>query len=110
MRVRLWVLDSGRNFGRPWATLCVSLHETGRTRFDTPHPRGDTPSSEPRNREGQGMDWGTIGVIAGIQVGLFAWLKWDITKLSDRLGIVERDVSYLRGRLDGPPDIPPARG
>ena len=52
------------------------------------------------------MDWGTIGTIAGIQVGLFAWLKWDISKLSDRLGIVERDVSYLRGRLDGPPDTP----
>ena len=59
------------------------------------------------------MDWGTIGTIAGIQLALFAWLKWDISKLGDRLGIVERDVSYLRGRLDGPPagmDSPPARG
>ena len=51
-------------------------------------------------------DWGTIVAIAGIQVGLFAWLKWDISKLGDRLGIVERDVSYLRGRLDGSPDTP----
>ena len=49
------------------------------------------------------MDWGTIGTIAGIQLALFAWLKWDISKLGDHLGIVERDVSYLRGRLDGPP-------
>lgn len=49
------------------------------------------------------MDWETIAAIAAIQVALFAWLKWDISKLSDRLGIVERDVSYLRGRLDGPP-------
>ena len=62
---------------------------------------------------GSGMDWGTIGTIAGIQLALFAWLKWDISKLSDRLGIVERDVSWLRGRLDGSPagmDSPPARG
>jgi len=56
------------------------------------------------------MDWGTIIAMAGIQVGLFAWLKWDIAKLGDRIGIVQRDVSYLRGRLDGPPDFPPARG
>ena len=50
------------------------------------------------------MDWGTIGAIAGIQVGSVAWLKRDISKLNDRLGVVERDVSYLRGRLDRPPD------
>jgi len=56
------------------------------------------------------MDWGTIIAMAGIQIGLFAWLKWDIAKLGDRIGIVERDMSYLRGRLDGPPDFPPARG
>lgn len=50
------------------------------------------------------MDWGTIGAIVGIQIGLFAWSKWDFAKLSGRLGIVEHDVSYLHGRLDGPSD------
>ena len=67
--------------------LCLCHSARDWLRFvDTPHPRGDTAPDESRNREGQDMDWGTIGVIAGIQIGLFAWLKWDITKLSDRLG------------------------
>jgi len=50
------------------------------------------------------MDWGTIVAIATVQIGLFAWLKFDISRLGDRLGVVEKDVSYLRGRMDGPPD------
>lgn len=46
------------------------------------------------------MAWGTTGAVAGIQAGPFMWLKRDIARLS----IVERGVSYLRSRLDGPPD------
>jgi len=50
------------------------------------------------------MDGGTIVAIAAIQIGLFAWLKFDISKLGDRMGEVEKAVSYLRGRMDGPPN------
>ena len=44
--------------------------------------------------------------LAGLQIGLFAWLKADISALSDRLVTVERDVArvesevaYIRGQL-----------
>ena len=44
--------------------------------------------------------------LAGLQIGLFAWLKADIGALSDRMVAVERDVArvesdvaYIRGQL-----------
>ena len=44
--------------------------------------------------------------LAGLQIGLFAWLKADIGALADRMITVERDVAriesevaFLRGRF-----------
>ena len=44
--------------------------------------------------------------LAGLQVGLFAWLKTDIAALADRILTVERDVArvesgvaFVRGQL-----------
>ena len=44
--------------------------------------------------------------LAGLQIGLFAWLKADIAALADRMVIVEREVArvergvaFMRGQL-----------
>ena len=37
--------------------------------------------------------------LAGLQIGLFAWLKADIGALDTRLVTVEREVAYIRGQL-----------
>ena len=37
--------------------------------------------------------------LAGLQIGLFAWLKVDIGALDDRLVTVEREVAFIRGQL-----------
>ncbi|MDE0458755.1 MAG: hypothetical protein OXI15_15790 [Chromatiales bacterium] len=44
--------------------------------------------------------------LAGLQIGLFAWLKADIGALADRLVMVEREVArverevaFMRGRF-----------
>ena len=37
--------------------------------------------------------------LAGLQVGLFAWLKADIGALADRMVMVEREVAFMRGQL-----------
>ena len=37
--------------------------------------------------------------LAGLQVGLFAWLKADIGDLDDRMVTVEREVAFMRGQL-----------
>ena len=37
--------------------------------------------------------------LAGLQIGLFAWLKADIGALDDRLVTVEREVAFIRGQL-----------
>ena len=37
--------------------------------------------------------------LAGLQIGLFAWLKADIGALADRMVVVEREVAYLRGQF-----------
>ena len=39
------------------------------------------------------------GIVVGVQIGLFAWLKHDIGGLSSRLDRVERDVAFVRGQL-----------
>ena len=39
------------------------------------------------------------GIVIGVQVGLFAWLRHDIGGLSNRLDRVERDVAFVRGQL-----------
>ena len=43
---------------------------------------------------------------AGLQIGLFAWLKADIRALADRMGVVEREVArverevaFMRGQF-----------
>ena len=38
-------------------------------------------------------------VLAGLQIGLFAWLKADIGALDARLVTVEREVAFIRGQL-----------
>ena len=37
--------------------------------------------------------------LAGLQIGLFAWLKSDIRALTDRLVTVEREVAFMRGQF-----------
>ena len=37
--------------------------------------------------------------LAGLQIGLFAWLKSDIHALDTRLVTVEREVAFIRGQL-----------
>ena len=37
--------------------------------------------------------------LAGLQIGLFAWLKTDIGALDDRMVTVEREVDFMRGQL-----------
>ena len=44
--------------------------------------------------------------LAGLQIGLFAWLKADIGALGDRMAMVEREVArverevaFMRGQL-----------
>lgn len=37
--------------------------------------------------------------LAGLQVGLFAWLKADIGALDDRMVMVEREVAFMRGQF-----------
>ncbi len=37
--------------------------------------------------------------LAGLQIGLFAWLKADIGALDARLVTVEREVAFIRGQL-----------
>ena len=37
--------------------------------------------------------------LAGLQIGLFAWLKADIGALDDRMVTVEREVDFMRGQL-----------
>ena len=37
--------------------------------------------------------------LAGLQIGLFAWLKADIGALADRMVVVEREVAFLRGQF-----------
>ena len=37
--------------------------------------------------------------LAGLQIGLFAWLKADIGTLDDRMVTVEREVAFMRGQL-----------
>lgn len=37
--------------------------------------------------------------LAGLQIGLFAWLKADIGALVTRLVTVEREVAFIRGQL-----------
>ena len=37
--------------------------------------------------------------LAGLQIGLFAWLKADIRALSDRLVMVEREVAFMHGQF-----------
>lgn len=39
------------------------------------------------------------GIIIGVQLGLFAWLKADIGALTDRVDRVEREVAFVRGQL-----------
>ena len=43
------------------------------------------------------------GIIIGVQVGLFAWLKADLAavdeRLTSRLDRVEREVAFMRGQL-----------
>lgn len=41
----------------------------------------------------------TAVALAGLQIGLFAWLKTDIGALSERLVTVERDVSGVGGEV-----------
>ena len=36
------------------------------------------------------------GMIIGVQVGLFAWLKADVAAVTER---VEREVAFVRGQL-----------
>jgi len=37
--------------------------------------------------------------IAALLIGLFAWLRQDITRLGDRLSVVERGQAEIRERL-----------
>ena len=37
--------------------------------------------------------------LAGLQIGLFAWLKADIRALADRVVMVEREVAFMRGQF-----------
>ena len=39
--------------------------------------------------------------LAGLQIGLFAWLKADIGALGDRMVVVEREVAFafMRGQF-----------
>ena len=37
--------------------------------------------------------------LAGLQIGLFAWLKADIGALGDRMVMVEREVAFMRGQF-----------
>lgn len=37
--------------------------------------------------------------LAGLQIGLFAWLKADIGALADRMVTVEREVAFMRGQF-----------
>ena len=37
--------------------------------------------------------------LAGLQIGLFAWLKADIGAVDDRVVTVEREVAFMRGQL-----------
>ena len=37
--------------------------------------------------------------LAGLQIGLFAWLKADIGALSDGMVMVEREVAFMRGQF-----------
>ena len=37
--------------------------------------------------------------LAGLQIGLFAWLKADIGALADRMVMVEREVAFMRGQF-----------
>ena len=39
------------------------------------------------------------GIIIGVQVGLFAWLKADIGALTDRVDRTGREVAFARGQL-----------
>ena len=39
------------------------------------------------------------GIIIGVQVGLFAWLKADVAAVTERLDRVEREVAFVRGQL-----------
>lgn len=39
------------------------------------------------------------GIIIGVQVGLFAWLKADVAAVTERLDRVEREVAYVRGQF-----------
>ena len=55
--------------------------------------------------------------LAGLQIGLFAWLKADIGALADRMVAVERDVArvesevaFIRGQLSlAIPALPQSR-
>jgi len=37
--------------------------------------------------------------LAGLQIGLFVWLKADIGALGDRMVMVEREVAFMRGQF-----------
>ena len=37
--------------------------------------------------------------LAGLQIGLFAWLKADTGALADRMVVVEHEVAFLRGQF-----------
>ena len=39
------------------------------------------------------------GIIIGVQIGLFAWLKADVAAVTERLDRVEREVAFIRGQL-----------
>ena len=44
--------------------------------------------------------------LAGLQIGLFAWLKADIGALDARLVTVEREVAFIRGQLSQALPVP----
>ena len=39
------------------------------------------------------------GLVIGVQIGLFAWLKADIADLAERVNRVETEVAFIRGQL-----------
>ena len=64
------------------------------------------PSTEPTrstHMDPLALTLTAAGIVVGVQVGLFAWLKHDISDvargLSNRFDRVERDVAFVRGQL-----------
>ena len=39
------------------------------------------------------------GLVIGVQIALFAWLKADIADVAERVNRVETEVAFIRGQL-----------